>query len=188
MKLQASIAALLCMMSANALAAEVDLSLSNDTVLARYVMPISYSGYGRTDMDFGVLYTEADDFMGSAGIEMMGEAGSHAPGMHAGVSIKGYVVSLDSGDDVASVTLGGKVWYVPPTMTRIGLKAQINFGPDVTTFGDAERFWDFNTRAEYEVLPEAAVYLGYRKVETRLERKVDVDLDKGWHIGLRMTF
>ena len=68
------------------------------------------------------------------------------------------------------------------------LKAQINFGPDITTFGDAERFWDFNTRAEYEVLPEAAVYLGYRKVETRLERKVDVDLDKGWHIGLRMTF
>ncbi len=189
MKLQASAAALmLCVSSSIALAEEVDLSLSNDTVLAKYIMPISYSGYGRTDAEFGVMYTESDDFMMSAGLSMMGEVGSHAPGLQGGVSIKGYGVSLDSGDDVGAVALGGSVWFVPPAMSRIGLVANLNFAPDITTFGDAKRFWDFNARGEYEVLPEAAVYLGYRKVRTRLERNVDVDLDKGWHIGLRMSF
>lgn len=189
MKLQASFAALiLCASTSVALAQEVELSLSNDTALARYSMPISYSGYGRTDADFGVMYTESDDFMMSAGLSMMGEVGSHTPGLHGGVSVRAYGVSLDVGDDVGALTLGGGAWYVPPTMTRVGVVGQLNFGPDITTFGDAKRFWDFNMRAEYEVLPEAAAFLGYRKVRTRLERGIDVDLDKGWHIGLRMSF
>ncbi len=189
MKLQASIAALIvCLSSTVVQAQEVDVSLSNDTVLARYVMPISYSGYGRTDADFGVMYTESDNFMLSAGLSMIGEVGSHAPGLQGGVSIKMYGVSLDGGADVGALTLGGRVWFVPPSMSRAGLIAQLNFGPDITTFGDAKRFWDFNTRAEYEVLPEAAVYVGYRMVRATLESGVDVDLDKGWHVGLRMSF
>ncbi len=190
MKLQASIAALfLCASSTVALAQEVDISLSNDTALAKYIMPVSYSGYGRTDAEFGLMYTESDDFMMSAGMSMMGEVGSHAPGLQGGVGVHAYGVSLDSGDDVGALTLGGKLWFVPPSMTRVGLVADLNFAPDITTFGDAKRFWAFSSRAEYEVLPEAAVYLGYRKFRTRLEIKNrDVDLDKGWHIGLRMSF
>lgn len=188
MKLRASVAALLMLAGAEAGARELDLSLSNDTALVRYATPISYSGYGQTDAEVGFMYTESDDVMIVGGIEMMGEAGSHAPGLHFGVGVKGYGVSLDSGADVGSITLGAKGWYVPPQFNRMGLVAQLYFGPDVTTFGDAERFWDFSSRAEYEVLPEAAVYVGYRKVRTRLENNVDVDLDKGWHIGLRMSF
>ncbi len=196
MKLRASIAALLCVLGFEANAREIDLSLSNDTALIRYATPISYSGSGKTDLDVGFMYTESDNVMILGGIEMMGEAGSHAPGLHFGVGIKGYGVSLDSGDDVGSVTLGAKGWYVPPQINRLGLVAQLYFGPDITTFGDAEKFWDFSGRAEYEVLPEAAVYVGYRNVRARLERNVpgnpgnsrDVDLDKGWHIGVRMSF
>jgi len=189
MKLQVSIAGLIvCLSSAVAQAQEVDLSLSDDTVLARYVMPLSYSGYGRTDAEFGVMYTESDNFLMSAGLSMIGEVGSHAPGLQGGVSIKAYGVSLDGGADVGALTMGGKLWFVPPAMSRAGLIAQLNFGPDITTFGDAKRFWDFRARAEYEVLPEAAVYVGYRKVRATLENSVDVDLDKGWHVGLRMSF
>ena len=192
MKLRATVAALLCVFAFEANAREIDLSLSNDTALIRYATPISYSGAGKTDVDFGLMYTESDDVMILGGIEMMGEAGSHAPGLHFGVGIKGYGVSLDSGDDIGSITLGAKGWYVPPQINRLGLVAQLYFGPDITTFGDAEKFWDFSGRVEYEVLPEAAVYVGYRNVRARLEKNVsgnkDVDLDKGWHIGVRMSF
>lgn len=188
MRLRASVAALIMLLGAEAGARELDLSLSNDTALLRYATPISYSGYGRTDVDVGFMYTESNDVMVLGGIEMMGEAGSHAPGLHFGVGVKGYGVSLDSGDDVGSITLGAKGWYVPPQLNRMGLVAQLYFGPDVTTFGDAERFWDFSARAEYEVLPEAALYVGYRNVRTRLINNRDVDLDKGWHVGLRMSF
>jgi hypothetical protein len=188
MKLRACVAALLCMFGAEVEAQEIDLSLSNDTALLRYATPISYSGYGHTDADVGLMFTESDDVMLLGGIEMMGEAGSHAPGLHFGVGIKGYAVAIDNGADVGAVTLGGKIWHVPPRFNRLGLVAQFYYGPDVTTFGDAKKFWDFNARAEFEVLPEAAVYVGFRNVRTRLTNHVDVDLDKGWNIGLRMSF
>lgn len=188
MKLRASVAALLCVFGAEAGARELDLSLSNDTALLRYASPISYSGSGHTDAELGFMYTEADNVMFVGGIEMMGEAGSHAPGMHFGVGIKGYGVSLDSGDSVGSVALGAKAWFVPPKQNRMGVIGQFYFGPDVTTFGDAEKFWDFSARGEYEVLPEAAVYVGYRNVRAKLSQNRDVDLDKGWHLGMRMSF
>lgn len=188
MRLRASIAVLVMLVSAEAGARELDLSLSNDTALLRYAQPISYNAYGHTDVDLGFMYTESDDVMVQGGIEMMGEAGSHAPGLHFGVGVKAYGVSLDSGDDVGSITLGAKAWYVPPQLNRLGLVTQLYFGPDVTTFGDADRFYDFSARAEYEVLPAAAVYVGYRNVRARLENNVDVDLDKGWHLGVRMSF
>ena len=188
MKLRAGVAALLCVCAAEAGARELDLSLSNDTALLRYATPISYSGAGHTDADMGFMYTEDDNVMILGGIEMMGEAGSHAPGMHFGVGVKGYGVSLDSGDDIGSVALGAKGWFVPPQMNRMGVVGKFYFGPDITTFGDAEKFWDFSVRGEYEVLPEAAVYVGYRNVRAKLKNNIDVDLDKGWHIGLRMSF
>jgi hypothetical protein len=193
MKLQATTMAALVFLSGAASSAaasqSIDLALSNDTALLRYTMPVSYSSAGRTDADFGLLYTEANDMMMMAGIAMSGEAGSQAPGLYGGVGFRAYGVSLDSGNDVGSVTLGGLLRYVPPTLNRVGLVGQLNYGPDITTFGDAQRFWDFNARVEYEVLPAATVYLGYRNVETRLElNDLDVTLDKGAHVGLKMSF
>ncbi len=188
MKLRVSVAALICLYGAEAGAREFDLSLSNDTAMILFATPINYSGSGHTDVNAGLMYTESNDVMIMGGIEMMGEAGSHAPGLHFGVGVKGYGVALDSGADVGSVAIGGKGWYVPPKLSRMGLVGQIYFGPDITTFGDADRFWEVSGRIEYEVIPEAAIYVGYREIETRLKTGMDVALDKGWHIGLRMSF
>ena len=191
MKLRASVAAVICLIGADVSARELDVSLSNDTALLQFATPISYSGYGHTDVDVGFMYTESNDVMILGGVELMGEAGSQAPGLHLGVGVKGYGVSLDSGDDIGAVALGGKAWYVPPQFNRMGVVGQLYYAPDITTFGDADRFWDVSGRVEYEVLPEAAIYVGYREVQARVDSnntRQDVDLDKGWHIGLRMSF
>lgn len=189
MKLQATtMAALLCVSGAAVSAQQIDLSLSNDTAMLRYIKPISYSAAGRTDADFGLLHTKSKDQLMMAGIAMIGEAGSQAPGLDGGVGFRAYGVSMDNAN-VGAVTVGGMLRYVPPTLNRVGLVAALNYAPHVTTFGDATRFWDFNVRAEYEVLPAASVYVGYRDVGTRLEpNNVDVDLDQGAHIGLKMSF
>lgn len=189
MKARVGIAVAMLALAGHATAGKIDLGISDDTVLAQYGSTMSYSGYGHTDWNMGLMYTESDDLMGSIGIEMMGEAGSHAPGLTGGVGIKAYGVSIDNtGDDVGSVTLGGKLRYVPPQVGRLGLSAGLNYGPDVTTFGDANRFMEFNARAGFEVLPEASLYVGYRKVRVRMDRGGDVDLDKGWHLGITMSF
>lgn len=190
MKLQAmTLAALMSVSGVAAAQQQIDLSLSSDTALLRYSMPLSYNPSGRTDADFGLLYTEANDVMVMAGIMMSGEAGSQVPGLYGGVGFRAYGVSLDNGADIGAVTLGGQLRYVLPAMNRVGLVGAINYAPDITTGGDANRFWDYTVRVEYEVLPAAVVYLGYREVGTRLNiTHRDVDLDQGGHVGLKMSF
>ena len=190
MKLQAAtIAVLLCASGAAAAAQQIDLSLNSDTALLRYTLPISYSTSGRTDADFGLLHTESNDPLLMAGITMLGEAGSQVPGLDGGVGFRAYGISMDNGADIGAVTLGGMLKYVPPALNRVGLVAALNYAPNVTVTGDANRLWDFTVRAEYEVLPMAAVYIGYRDVGVRMEiNSRDITLDQGAHFGLRMSF
>ena len=190
MKLRVATVALLVAANTAVTAGELDISLSNDTAQVRYYAPMSHSKYGHTDFDLGALFTEADDLMVSAGMMMSGEAGSRSPGVHLGVGFRGYGVSFDNttNDDLLALTLGGEVRFVPPSERRLGIAFYGNFSPDITTFGDAEQFSDFGGRVEYEVLPEAAIYVGFRHIKAELERGPSVTLDKGGHVGLRMKF
>lgn len=189
MKLRVATVALLVAANTAVTAGELDISLSNDTAQVRYYAPMSHSKYGHTDFDIGALFTEDDDFMATAGMMMSGEAGSRAPGVHLGVGFRAYGVSFDNtNDDVLALALGGEVRVVPPSERRLGIAFYGNFSPDITTFGDAEQFSDFGGRVEYEVLPEAAIYIGYRQIKAELESGPTVTLDKGGHVGLRMKF
>jgi len=162
--------------------------MSDDTALLKFASPISYSAYGQTDASFGFMYTEQEDMMVQGGIEMRGEAGSQTPGLMFGMGMRAYGISFDSGDDVSSVTIGASAKFVPPSEKRLAIVAEFFYGPDVTTSGDADRFSDFAARAEYEIMPEASIYLGYRNIQAELVNNVDAVLDKGGHVGLRMSF
>jgi len=193
LRLVAASALLGSFVSAQAAADSISVSLSNDTAYAEYGMPLEYSAYGRTDLEFGVMNTDSSDLMGTVGISMIGEVGSQAPGLQFGLTIKGYAMSFDESDiDVAAITLGVKAWFVPPQASRIGVIVHGNYAPAITTYADAETLWEAGIRAEYEVLPGAAMFVGYRRVSATLESQpadnADIDMDEGGHIGLRMTF
>ncbi len=179
--------------SAQAAADSISVSLSNDTAYAEYGKPLEYSAYGRTDLEIGVMNTDSKDLMATVGIAMIGEVGSQAPGLQFGLTIKGYAISFEESDyDVAAITLGAKAWFVPPQASRIGVVVHGNYAPAITTYADAETLWEAGIRAEYEVLPGAAMFMGYRRVSATLEgqpaNNSDIDMDEGGHMGLRMTF
>jgi hypothetical protein len=189
MKLRVATIALLFAANTAVTAGELDISLSNDTAQVRYYAPMSHSKYGHTDFDVGALYTENDDLMASAGMMMSGDAGSRAPGVHLGVGFRGYGVSFDNiNKDLFALTLGGEVLVVPPSERRLGIAFFGNFAPDITTFGDAGQFSEVGGRVQYEVLPEASVYVGYRQIKADLDPGATVTLDKGLHVGLKMKF
>jgi hypothetical protein len=64
----------------------------------------------------------------------------------------------------------------------------VYFSPNITTFGDADRFTETGVRVEYEIIPQAAAYLGYRKIRFGLSSAPDVILDEGIHVGVRLSF
>ncbi len=70
----------------------------------------------------------------------------------------------------------------------MGIIGQLYVAPNITTFGDADRYVETNLRVEYEVIPSAAAYIGYRDIQFNLNSGPNATVDKGVFIGVRMSF
>ncbi|HHM05314.1 MAG TPA: hypothetical protein ENJ19_06175 [Gammaproteobacteria bacterium] len=184
-----SVAALACFISAGSAGAaqSLDISLSDDTARVVYAGPTGQQGFGRGEFTVGLLFTEQEDFFGELGIRVIGEAGTDAPGLLAGVAVKAVGVAADAGDAVA-LTLGGLVDYAPPPLPRLHLEAAVNYAPGIVTFLDGDRFYHWSLGVGYEVLRDATVYLGYRKMRLSIDKGPDLNLDNGGHLGLKFKF
>jgi hypothetical protein len=180
--------ALTMMLSSGAYAQELDINLSDDTAEFRYITPVGLeNSFGGTEIDMGFLYTTTDDVMGIFGVQVVDEAGSASPGLRVGVGLKGFAGTIDK-NDVYAVTLGAQARYTPPAFNRFAVFGAVHFAPDVVTFGDTERLLYINSRLEYEILPQATVYLGYRKIRANLAGGGDVSIDNGAHLGIQFLF
>jgi len=168
----------------------LDLNLNNDSVQLLYISPFtSNEGIGGANLEVGVIYTEADDYLGIIGLDVKGEAGSGSPGLVAGVGVRGYGIGLDA-YDISALAIGGLVQYSPPSLSRLSVVGQVFYAPEILTFMDGKHLQSVEFRIEYKILTQATVYLGYRDIEADLDLDVggSVDIDNGGHLGLRFTF
>lgn len=184
------VAVLLMAASPQLVGQELDVNLSNDSALFRYISHHAGGGAfgGRTETDLGFLYTTDDDVLGMAGIQVVGEAGSGSPGLDAGLGLKAFAATAGN-DDIFALTLGGQIQYRPPLLNnRLSLGLEGFYSPDIVTYWDAESFGFFAGRVAYEILPQASAYLGYRKVRTDLETGGKFTIESGGHVGVSLAF
>jgi len=173
---------------APAFAQSFDVDLSNDSAQFRYIsMAGNATGFGNTEVDMGLFYSTDDDVLGMLGLLVADEAGSASPGLVAGVGVKAFAATVDQ-NEVIALSIGGQLRYHPPAFSRLGIAVQGHISPDVVTFVDADKFYYVSGRVEYEVLPQALVYVGYRKIRADLTTGPEVDIDNGGHIGLQVIY
>jgi hypothetical protein len=187
----ATVAGLLVCAAASA--QTLDLNVSNDSALFRYIVQDrDSSGFGTREVDLGLVYATDDAIVGMFGAQVVAEAGSRSPGLDAGLGLKLFGASAEvKGQDDANLfalTLGGQLRFVPPPWPRIGVSLQGFFSPDVLTFGDADKFTYLSSALEYRVLPQAMVYLGYRKMRAGIEDSRTVTVESGGHLGFQLEF
>ncbi len=181
-------ASMVLMVAPVAKADTVDLNLNNDSVQFLYISPFtSDEGLGGASLEAGLIYTEANDYLGIVGLNIKGEAGSDSPGLVAGVGVRGYGISTDRAD-IGALAIGGLVQYSPPSLSRLGLVGQLYFAPEILTFMDGKNLLSMEFRVEYKVLTQAVVYVGYRDIESDLDGGGSIDVDSGGHLGLRFMF
>jgi len=170
-----------------------DFNLSDESAEAKLMLPLGFGSLGQSQWDISLLYKDSDsgkddNLVGGLGFEVVGEAGSDAPGLEFGVGMKGYYGEADE-DDIGAFTLGGMLRYSPPSLSRFFGIARLNYAPKIVSFRDAERFWAVEARMGYEILPTAEIYIGYRDVEAKIEDKnSDVEVAKGAYIGVTFHF
>lgn len=173
--------------STTILADTVDINLRDNSVQLQYGASIGRDTLGTSELHAGFLYTSKNDRFGDFGLLVKETTGSSDSGVTAGVGIKGVVASVN-GNDAVALALGGQVHFSLPSASRLGIAGQLYFSPNIVTYRDAERFAEAGARVEYELIPQASVYLGYRRISFSLKSKSDAVLDTGFHAGVRMSF
>jgi len=179
------------LVGAPAYGAGADISLSDDTAYLRFLADSSSLGYGGADIGAGVFFNEADDWLVSGNLLVSNNPASGNP-WQFGVGAKTYYAEIDrfrDDDDVGALALGGLIRYHFPSATPTAIAVEGYTSPEITTFGEADRFHELNLRAEIEIVPSTRAYVGYRLMEADLDnRSGEYEFDDNIHVGIRLFF
>lgn len=173
--------------STTVLADTVDINLRDNSAQLQYFAPLGRDTIGTSELHAGFLYNNKSDRFADFGIAVKGPVGGSDSGVAAGVGLKGLVARVNS-NDVLALALGGQARFALPTIVPLSIAGQVYFSPSIVTYRDADRFVEGSVRLEYQVIPQAAAYIGYRRLSFGLKSKPDTVLDSGFYIGARMSF
>ena len=171
----------------------IDINLRDTSAQFQYKSSMGRDSLGKTEFHLGVLYVNNNNLLSDFGLLVKDEVGDKAPGFSVGVGIKGLVAKVRGGNpvnsNVSALALGGLIRYSPPPVPRLGIVGEVYLSPNIVTFGDADRYSETGVRVEYEVIPQAVVYLGYRRIAFGLKAQPSYAiLDEGVHLGVRISF
>lgn len=180
----------MCMIMSSAVyARSLDLNLSGESAQIKYATLIGATNYGRTELGFGFLYQEDKNYLGEVSLLVIDEAGSKSPGLELGVGTKFYYAYADKPDlNVSAIGLGGQLRYRHAKAPRIVYGAALFYAPGIVTFQDGDQLFEADARIEYEILPTANIYVGYRYIETEIKNRDDLTIDDTFILGLRFKF
>jgi len=183
MRLRIFLAAVAAGFSVPVLADSLDINLNNDSVQAIYA-----TDWRKAEFNAGFLSNgDQNDWVASMGLLASGEKQTGEMRTEAGLGGKVYVADV-SNKDVLALGLGGQ-FRVFPNNGPIGFGGYLYYAPDVITFMDGKKFWEWGVRAEFEVVKKTAnIYVGYRKVRADLDNNTNVTVDSGGHVGVKISF
>lgn len=173
----------------SALAAELELSLSSESIKAEYIMDSSLIGAGGADLSVGLFYNEDSDLMGNLGLTVSGVPAGQVP-FTFGVGTRFYGGRVKQGGDntVYALAIGGRGKYTIPANIPMHVGGEIFYAPKVTTWSDGRDLIELNLRYEIEFIPQTLAFVGYRLLRTNLEQGGNPRLDNNVHLGIRLHF
>lgn len=183
-------AVLLGLFSTAVAADNIEVDLRDDAIRGLYSMDLSSRGYSGLSTDFGILYNEdqkqLDDTLVHAGLLVSGENWSKSGTFSISLGGRAVYTSPER-IDLGAIAIGGKVRFSP--VHRLGIGGSVFYAPKIISFMDAESYTEMTLRVDYQVLPQAFVFVGYRQVEVDiLEGPENVELDEGGHVGAKFLF
>ncbi|HET7306476.1 MAG TPA: YfaZ family outer membrane protein [Gammaproteobacteria bacterium] len=175
----------------------LDLNLDDNAARIAFNTPITPTGlYANA----AFLYNQDRGDVFNAGVHLIGDAGVGPNPLHAGLGGQFYYINPDFPNspgfnvnpfnDIGSgeaIAIGGFVQYQLPRYNRIGFGAHIYYAPGIISFGGLDRMLEYGVRADYQVLRNANVYLGYRQIKADFGPGF-LDMDSGFHVGMQLNF
>lgn len=184
-------AVLLAVAAMPAQAETLDLNINDDAVFGQFSGPLSQV-FNNADGEYqlGGLYSDDKNLSLTnlhAGVLLTGDAGAQEAKLTAGVGLRGQYTDTkhDSGGGAA---IGGQFDLRFAGFERLGFQGYLWYQPKVLGLGDIDSQLDWALTADYQILRNAAVYLGYRKLTLDPDQGGSYTADDGAIFGLRLTF
>ncbi len=169
-------------------AAEFEIALGNETANLEYIDDAEVIGLDGADIEAAVFFNKDDDFSIVLGLQTDGTPAGNQPFVFT-LGMRLYLAELDDPDaSVQALALGAGLDYFIPANTPMMVGGKIYYAPSVTATGDADSLLDFRAQFAVDLLPNAAVFIGYRKFEVDLANTGKKELDENFHLGLRFHF
>lgn len=169
-------------MVATAQAATIDLNINNDTVRAEYDARLPQN---RLSLSVGGLYHEkntATTTLAMVGLHTQEDTATYS----VGVGGKGYWLN-SKGVSGLALGLGAQGSLSIPQIPQVRVGGHFYYAPRVISFGDVDGISDLEVRGYYQLLKDADVYLGYRKLGVDVGSSSG-DLESGFNVGFVMHF
>ncbi len=174
------------MAAGQVMADSLDLNLHNDALRATYSRGVGASR--GLDLDMGYLYAKnpaQTDHLLHVGLQVAGQNWSKQGNFDIGLGGRAVFVDTKPGNG-ANIAFGGRVRFSP--VQRIGIGGSLFYAPKITSFMDSEGYLEWNLAVDYQLLTQAFVYVGYRKVETDIKNHGTYKVDDNVHVGMRLQF
>lgn len=166
-------------------AADVDLSLTNDSVKGQVNF---FDTNSELQLGTGYTYHEGSRHIGNVDFHAQGRTALGNLPTTAGIGMRGYAWEDDSLDGGA-VALGGFATVNVPDVPGLSFHGSAHFAPSILSFGDSEDITSIELRGSYRVIRNAEVFAGYRYLNTNFEDvSGDVNLDEGVLAGMKIFF
>lgn len=173
-------------------AGQLDLNLNDDAAYGQFDWILNEGQPGAVHGEAGAYYTTDDVYAAGLGIMVVGETGSSDNPLEAGVGVKALGIhKANDRDDFDSIGAapGVAVRYYPAAVNRLVFGGRVHYAPSVVSFGDADSVLEAQARVEYQLIPQAFAYVGYRHLEVELDDGGrNVTMDQGGHLGIRILF
>jgi hypothetical protein len=168
-----------------------DISLGENSIRAALAGPLAHIfPNAKGQYDTGVLIkpkTDNDLVQLHAGALIVGDAGAQGVDVAAGLGVRGIYVGRDSNSGGA-LSLGGQFEARMPSFNRVGISGHAYYAPSASSFGEVDEYREYAVAVDYQVVPDAAVYVGYRNINYDIHDASGLTAENGFRAGLRLTF
>ncbi len=165
----------------------LDINLNSDSVRLGFAWRLGNPNYLA---DVGWLHSEDDGDVVHASFHLVDAAAGPNTPLQAGLGLR--VVHTRTDPSVANGTalaLGGFARYTLPKADRFNFGGYLYYAPNVTSFGDKDEYFEIGARAGYNVIRDADIYVGVRRIEAKYDGATGrYTYDSGLHVGFEFRF
>lgn len=173
--------------STHLFAQTIDAELSDKSARFNYATEAWGKQYGRVEVEGGVLFNNNSDYAVNVGMHVYND--SYDSPLELGVGGRIYYAHIDNGSyNTAALALGVKFHFAPQALHGVGIGANYYYAPKIVTFMDADHFVEYGAKIDYQLMPQANVYLGYRRLRSDIEHVGYRDVQKGGFIGVQIRY